>query len=319
MDNQAEPRRGRVFNAVLASVLPVLAMYLVWLAGVGVMLAIGSFRFPESTFYLIVPLIVFIFLIVAAFVTEIFLVYADDILVEIPAIRFFLFLWTGVIAFLVYRLTVTGGFKGQAVAALGTVNLLVFACLCATWMASALKKPAELVPVCAVVALADLFSVLAGPTREIAKGIASYYEKGMEGPPPFADFILIKIPVPGIDTPMPLFGVSDWIILVFLCSAMVRFGLSDSLVGPGMTGIKRRKRLAFYFPVAAMGLAFAVLAAQASGLFLPALPIMVSFFLIHGLWANESMRRLDAREWWLIGGFSVVLLTLLAAGLYVGS
>ena len=323
MENQTTPRRGRVVNTVLSAAVPVLAMYLLWLAAVAVVLFMGSFRFSGFILPLVVPFAVALFLGVAAFATEIFLVYADDGLVEIPAIRAFLFLWTGAVAFGVYSLTVNWGFKtgfkGQAVAALGTVNLLVFACLCATWMAAALKKPSELVPVCAVVALADLFSVLAGPTRELAKDIAAYYEKGMEGPPPFSDFILIKIPVPGLDAPMPLFGVSDWIILAFLCSAMVRFGLSDSLAGPGISGIKRKKRLALYAPVAVLGLGFAVLAAQVSGMFLPALPIMVGFFLVHSLWANEAVRRLDAREWRLIAGFSVVLLTLLAAGLFMGS
>ncbi len=318
MESKITTPFGRITKTVLSVIVPVLSMYLVWGAAVAVMAGLGSFHFHESAVNLILPLAVLFFMAAASFVTELFILYVDDGLAEIPALRFLLLVWTVLVAWGVHLLTVKG-FKGHGVSGLSTANLIVFACVCATWMTPSLKKPAELVPVCAVVALADLFSVLAGPTKHLAKDIAAYYEKGMEGPPPFTDYILVKITVPGITAPMPLFGVSDWLILVFLCSAMARFGLSDSLLGQGIAGINKRKRLAFYFPVTVLGLAAAVLAAQMSGMFLPALPIMVFFFLCHGLWANQGMRSLDSREWRLIAVFSVVMLSVLAAALYLRS
>lgn len=306
-------------KTVLGAFIGVLSMYVIWTSAVAVMTALGMVRVSPSVVPFILAGAVVFFMAVAAFVTEIFLVYVDDSLGGIPGLRFILFLVTGLTALTVFFVSARYGFKGNAVAALSTANLLVFSCLCATWMTSSLKQPSELVPVCAVVAFADLTSVLAGPTKHLAKGIATYYEKGMEGPPPLSDYILIKITVPGISAPLPLFGVSDWIILVFLCSAMLRFGLNDSLTGQGIVGLKKKRRLSFYFPVAALGLGAAVLSAQVSGLFLPALPFMVLFFLAHALWRHEAMRKLSAREWKLTAVFSLTLVSILMAALYLRS
>lgn len=300
-------------------VLPILTMYVVWGGLVITMGAFGNLPIGRNALAVIIPLSIAVYMIAASFVTEIFIVFVDDQLNDAPVLRMILLAMTGLILAGLYTLSVKAGVKGQALAAAGTANLLVFACLCATWMTSTLKKPSELVPVCAVVALADMFSVLAGPTRHIAETIASYYEKGMEGPPPFTDFILIKIAVPGIAVPMPLFGVSDWIILAFLSAAMLRFGLNDSVAGGGIGVIKQKKRLGFYFPVAALGLLTAVLSAQFTGMFLPALPVMVLFFLAFSLWRHEPMRRLSRKEWVLICGFSAVMLSILGAALYLRS
>jgi hypothetical protein len=309
----------RTSGTLIAAALPLSAMYLVWGMAIVLMRSLGQLHIPQAIHPFIIPVSVILFMMIASFVTEIFIVYVDDYLTEIPFLRAFMLMWTAVVAISVYLVTTRAGIKGHVVSGFGTANLLVFACLCATWMTTGLKQPSELVPVCAVVALADLFSVLAGPTKHLAEGIAAYYEKGMEGPPPFTDYILIKITVPGISIPMPLFGVSDWLILVFFCSAMVKFGLNDSIGGMGIAAINERKRLSFYFPVAAIGLAVAVLSAQVTGLFLPALPIMVLFFLGHSLWSHEGMRRLSAKEWRLLIVFSVVMISILVSALYFRS
>ena len=308
-----------VLKSMAASFLPVCAMYLIWCAVSMVMTSFGALPFPYTAVDSLVVVSVFVYMATASLITAIFIVYVDDFLLEIPALRFLMLMVTFTVAALVYVLISRFGLKGNLVAGLGTANLLVFACLAATWMTRALNKPSELVPVCAVVALADLFSVLAGPTRQLAEGIAIYYEKGMEGPPPLTDYILIKIAVPGLAVPMPLFGVSDWIILTFLCSALARFGLNDSLGKTGLAAIKQKRRLAFYFPMAAIGLTAAVLLAQFSGMFLPALPVMVIVFLAHSLVSHREMRQLESKEWVLLGCFSAILILLLVSGLYLGS
>ncbi len=311
----SNPKIRTVFRAFIG----VLAMIVIWMSSTAVMAGLGNLDIRPSVLPFICIAAIVFFMLLSAFVTEIFLVYVDDSLWDMPGLRFMLFLMTGLTAFTVFFLSDRYGFKGDVVAALSTANLLVFSCLCATWMTSALKKPSELVPVCAVVALADLASVLAGPTRHLAQDIAAYYEKGMEGPPPLSDYILVKITVPGLSAPLPLFGVSDWIILVFLCSAMLRFGLNDNLTGRSLAELKKKQRLSFYVPVAGLGLAAAVLSAQLTGLFLPALPFMVMFFLGHALFSHETMRKLSAREWKLTAAFSLTLVSLLMAALYLRS
>jgi hypothetical protein len=93
-------------------------------------------------------------------------------------------------------------------------------------MIAVVKRPAEIIPLGVVAALADLFSMLSGPTKHMAEEISTYYVSGMEGIPPFVDSLLIKIPLLGAGTLVPLFGVSDWIIVVFLTAAANKFELN---------------------------------------------------------------------------------------------
>ena len=75
---------------------------------------------------------------------------------------------------------------------LGTANLLALAMVLGGWMATALKRPAELVPVCLVMSLVDFFSVVRGPTRLIADSVSSFYLQGRQRTPPLGDFLLIR-------------------------------------------------------------------------------------------------------------------------------
>ena len=102
-----------------------------------------------------------------------------------------LIFWTG------YGIVVFTGIKNNYITGVLTANLIVFAAVFGNWLASPLKRPAELVPLCLVVALSDIFSVFAGPTKQFAGTISQYYEGGMEGIPPLVDFILVKMPLPG--------------------------------------------------------------------------------------------------------------------------
>lgn len=301
-------------------VVPVAAMYLLWcLVSLGArsLEPLAAAGVGQGGGLFVVSLIVFLGL--SVFITQVFLVYVDARLDESPPARAALFLFCLGLGLLMYGLMQDGSRQSGWLQSLTTVNLIVLACVTATWMTHPLTRPSELVPVCGVVALADLFSVFAGPTRHIIEGLTAYYETGMVGPPPLADFILIKITVPGFTAPVPLFGVSDWVILVFLGSALTRFGLSDSLIGSGITGMKKNRRLSVYLPMPVVGLVLALLAAQISGMFLPALPFMVAVFMGYALIRYPRVRDLNRHEWLLLSGFSSVLLTLLGLGLWLKS
>ncbi len=180
---------------------------------------------------------------------------------------------------------------GAFLAIIGTGNLLVLASITGSLLSSAIKRMAEFIPICITAAIADISSVLFGPTGDIAVTLGNYYEGGMAGPPPFFDFVVIKVIVPGYNVPVPLFGVTDWIVLVLLSSALLRLGKSDNLVK--LTG---RLREHFYLPITACALLLSVFLAQFSGVFLPALPVMslvfISFLLLK-YWGSFTLQRSD--------------------------
>ncbi len=183
-----------------------------------------------------------------------------------------LIFWTG------YGIVVFTGIKNNYITGVLTANLIVFAAVFGNWLASPLKRPAELVPLCLVVALSDIFSVFAGPTKQFAGTISQYYEGGMEGIPPLVDFILVKMPLPGQKFFMPVFGITDWIVIVLLSAGAVKFNMDDNLLLTRKARSGRRGQL-FFFPVAGLGLILSIVAARELNLYLPALPLIVLVFL----------------------------------------
>ncbi len=157
---------------------------------------------------------------------------------------------------------------------LGTCNLLIFATLAGSMLSSAVKRVGELFPICVTAAIADIVSVYFGPSKEIATSLGNYYESGLVGPPPLSDFIIVKMMIPGYAFPVPLFGVTDWILVVLLSSALLRIGKSDNVLR--MQG-KIKEHV--YLPISGCGLMGSVFLAQFTGVFLPALPIISLLFL----------------------------------------
>ncbi len=202
-------------------------------------------------------------------------------------------------------------FGAAGLSILNTANLFVFANLLGTWMVKPLRRPAELIILCVVLFLSDLFSLLKGPTRRIIKDLVVYYEKGMPGPAPAGDFLLIKAVVPGADKLQPVFGVSDWIVLVFLCAAACKLGINDNLAGRSLRAMELCGSMSVYFPVAGMGLLIAVAAAMVLDVFVPALPIVASIFSAFILVRCPASRKLRKTDWLLIMVFSAVMLSLL--------
>jgi len=197
-----------------------------------------------------------------------------------------------------------------------TANLVVFANLLGAWIVTPLRREAELVLVCMVMALADLFSILQGPTRRIVASVETYYRSGMAGPPPIGDFLLIKIPVPGLENLQPLFGVSDWIIVAFLSAAALRFRINDNLFGPGLFRKRASGKIGIYFPLACAGLVAAVFTAGMLGRFLPALPVVAVVFVSGLLIRCPAARRLTPYDFRLMALFAAgMLIALVLAAL----
>jgi hypothetical protein len=198
---------------------------------------------------------------------------------------------------------------------LNTANLFTAASLAGLWIIKPLKRSTELVILCLVLALSDLFSVLGGPSRQIVDAVKTYYEGGMTGSPPLGDFLLIKFPVPGAGHLMPVFGVSDWIVVVFLSAAARKLAIDDNVAGKSLHAMDAGKRAQSYFPAAAAGLLLAVWTANILNRFIPALPIVSLVFVGWLLLFHPPARDFRRKEWALLAWAAGLLLTILAVGL----
>ncbi len=283
------------------------ALYTFWIGVTWLLRWTGMLFSPEQTHYQwLVPLSLLFFVILAGLVTAFFVIHAAGDLRDRHGLRVALLLgsagiWAG--CYLFARM----GYKSAFLYTLNTANLIVFSCLLGTWITAPLKRPAELVPLCLVMSLADLFSVAAGPTRKMAEGIREYYETGMQGPPPVVEFLLFKIAVPGMDRMLPVFGVADWVIIAFFTASALRFGFNDNLMGRPIHEMTQSRRFSFYLPVSAAGLFAAVMLAHLLGIFLPALPVVVLFFLGYVLVKYPATRQLTPADWRTTAGVVVVM------------
>ncbi|MEJ2202147.1 MAG: hypothetical protein P8X63_14195, partial [Desulfuromonadaceae bacterium] len=157
--------------------------------------------------------------------------------------------------------------------------LLLIATLTGAALARYVHRLWEIVPVCLVMTLADFTSWLFGPTAGFSLEIQRYY-LAPEGPPPLIDMVLVKLAFPGSVGLAPVFGISDWIMVVFFAIVARRYGINDNVIGKAGEGLARQGRIGFYLPVSVLALFLAMLLAQATGKFIPALPLIALIMLL---------------------------------------
>lgn len=157
--------------------------------------------------------------------------------------------------------------------------LLLVATLCGAALARYVQRLWELIPIALVMTLADFFSWLYGPTALFTKQIQLYYQHPV-GPPPLVDMILIKFALPGVIGLSPLFGIADWIMVVFFAIVARRHGINDNLFGMAGELLAQQGRYGRYLPVSVVALMAGILLAQGTGLFIPALPLIALIMLL---------------------------------------
>ncbi len=219
------------------------------------------------------------------------------------AVALFLFL-------LIYGYARIYDYSAVLIAGLSTANLLFAAGIAGTVLSSAIKRTGELVPVCLTAATADLMSVIKGPTKGMIEDISAYYEQGMIGPPPFVDFIVVKAGIPGYDVPLPLFGVTDWVLVALLSASLLRLNKTDNL----LPGVRLAQERFLYLPVSAFALFAGLVTAQITGLFLPAMVFIVLFFLAYlviKLKVHRELERSDVLYSFLLPSCIVVVILLI--------
>ncbi|WP_462268621.1 hypothetical protein [Desulfobacter sp.] len=206
--------------------------------------------------------------------------------------------WIGILTLIFIILCLPegqAGLKSNIITTLSTTTLVLLACVAGHWLVIPMKRPSEFIPIGVAVALSDIFSVFSGPTRTFAENISDYYREGMTGPVPLVDFFLVKMPMPGNDYFMPVFGITDWVVVALLSAGALRFSMNDNLFSLAGSPQAQNKFRAF-FPVAGIGLILSIVAARSTNLYLPALPFIVIVFL--GVMAAKypAVRKLRPEE-----------------------
>lgn len=256
------------------------------------------------------PIWLIFFLLVAGYALSRHLAEVEPLLKDRHALRRRLLLggllvWGGL-----YAIGRTRENIRPAIYLLNTAHLLVMGNVLGGWLVSPLRRMSELIPLGAVLLMADLFSVFRGPSRKIAETLEKFYKSGMEGPAPLVDFIIFRIPVPGAGRLMPVFGVSDWIAAAFLSAAAFRFGVRDNLIGPEP---REDAPVDFFLPAASAGLLAALFLAWTIDRFIPALPVVVVVFLLVTALRRPACLRPTREDWKLLGGAVIVMGTLMGA------
>ncbi len=295
----------------ISSFKAVLIIYIIWsFVSYGVFHARVFLRGINIDSSLINYLMTFGFIFLATFLSLFFMRHVEKYLKNNRSLILLWLLITLVLLTGFYFFVRITGNKISLIHCLATANLIVFACIIGNWMVVPLKRPAEIVPLCVVAALADSFSVFSGPTKQIVASVSTYYKRGMEGVPPLANFLLVKIPLPHAEELVPFFGVSDWIIVVFLTAAAYKFGLNDNIIGKGISAEKETPKLLF-FPIASAGLCLAVVVAGVAKIFVPALPFIVILYLSFMTIKYPELRKLTKADLILFAPFFAVFVLIM--------
>ena len=199
---------------------------------------------------------------------------------EVRSRSFYLFwgLSLALSIWLINQLTPIGIWQ-PLLAAVKSGLLLLVATLIGAALARYVQRLWEIVPICIVMTLADFSSWLYGPTAAFTQQIQQYYQTA-EGPRPLIDIVLIKFVSPGSVALQPIFGISDWIMVVFFALVACRHGVNDNLVGASGETLARKGKIGRYLPVSVVALFVAIQLAQATGLFVPALPLIALIMLL---------------------------------------
>lgn len=276
-----------LFNISCLWVVPSLLLYLLGDTVFGGLFASKFFSFILLSF--------FVFLLSSMMVM--FFRYEKEVLIGNNSLRRNLIVLCVVLRLAAFQVEHSGTCIGVFAGIVGTASLIIFSCLLGAYLSTAVNRLTEIIPVCSVAFTVDLYSVLRGPSKEIAVQIGKFYSEGATGSVPLADMILVKIVNPSVEYLIPVFGVSDWIFIVFFSSVMLKFQLADGVVGKSLKDMEGSSGIQFYFPLISLGLLISVLTAYMFNLFIPALPVILVIVLPWLIVQNHTLFRLRASDY----------------------
>ena len=290
---------------MIKSIRPIIIFYFSWIF-ISLLGYLLSAYFPQQSLlfkYALMSGFKLFGVIILLIITTYFLIYQEPYFQRQSRIRIKLItLFLGVELIFIFVVRFTGQLN-LITAIIGSANLIVFSLLIGTWLVYPLKRISDLIPLCLVMSFADIYSVFIGPSKSFSYNISEFYQGGMKGLPPFSDFLLIKFPVVGSTLPYPIIGVVDWLIIAFLSAAVLKFKFSDNLVGKSIASICKTKRYSPYLPISVVGLLFAILISNFTGIFVPVLPVIAGFFVLYLVFFIPEARQLSRSDWMLILSF----------------
>lgn len=200
----------------------------------------------------------------------------------------------GLTVWLVNQLTPVGLWQ-QLVDTIKSGLLLLVATLVGAMLARYVQRLWEVIPVCVVMTLADVASWLFGPTSVFRHEIKQYY-LAPDGAPPVIDMVLVKLAFPGPIGMAPVFGISDWIMVVFFVIVAGRYGINDNLIGVAGERLAQQGKIGRYLPISVAAMFVALLLARSTGLFIPALPVVALIMLLWYTGRSLLLRRQTLKE-----------------------
>jgi len=192
----------------------------------------------------------------------------------------------GVIWWIATAVIVRQGFPWRLWYPLNTLSLLLVTFNAGFWLSGELQKVGDLLAVCILGTVVDIWSVFAGPSRKVAEEVVTQLEirvqTGEWSPPPILEFALFGYPQPGADYVMPVFGFGDLVFIALFLGGSRRFNLS----------------LFRTFILILIGLFLSLFTANLLSVLgfakaVPALPFICGVFLL-GYWRKL---RLEKHEW----------------------
>lgn len=203
-----------------------------------------------------------------------------------PRSRKFYLFWAGILILAIWGSSQFSRLDGRIplLTAFSSGVLLLSGTLIGTALARYIRRLWEILPLCLVMMVADFSSWHSGPTAGFARDIQGYY-RAPDGSPPLIDMVLVKFAYPGFAGLAPVCGISDWIVVALLTEVMRRYRFDHRLRvrPPAENGPAKRLCRCLPLPVAALGAA--LLLAQISGQFIPALPLIA---LVTLLWLGSQ-------------------------------
>ena len=184
--------------------------------------------------------------------------------------------------------------------ALASLGLVAAALPLGYWIGDRMEKVTNLLPLAVAMSMADIFSVYQGPSHAVSEKITAYHSQltnaldalGPQAAPeavarataairaPFADYLVVHMPVVGTHGTLPVLGIGDFIVLAFLFRAAWVHRLSPRAV----------------FAAALASVLLALLISNGTSQAIPALPVIAAGTVGYLWLAEPRMRKIDRQE-----------------------
>jgi hypothetical protein len=234
---------------------------------------------------MIATVLIAIGIIAAGFRTSHFKQYSKRALLITGGINLVIFLSSA------YLIRLTPGSVSLIV--INGLSLVIFSFSVGELLSREVLSSGHLIPVAVVLALVDFWSVIGGPSRQIAKDIAEF--AGKEGytqnlPPPWTSFLLLRFPQFLMREIYSFLGIGDLVILAFLIGCIHRFNLP----------VKAS------YSALILGTVLAVLVANLLVKAIPVLPVIALLFILANF-RHLHMKKSDL----LISAFAIGIIAII--------